>query len=79
LVIYDRISLDAFPENWKYYTLTFPVVRDKHLSLDGIIDEMIFCVGDFYFMLRILRGLLNNFYNGQCDIVFLFNRPPERF
>jgi hypothetical protein len=39
----DRIALDAFPEDWKYYTLTFPVARYKHLSLDGIIEEMIFC------------------------------------
>jgi len=34
----DRIALDAFPEDWKYYALTFLVARYKHLSLDGIID-----------------------------------------
>jgi radical SAM superfamily enzyme YgiQ (UPF0313 family) len=28
-----RLALDAFPEDWKYYTLTFPVPRYKHLSL----------------------------------------------
>jgi hypothetical protein len=28
---------------------------------------------------RGLSGLLNNFHNDQCDMVFLFNRPPERF
>ena len=28
----DRIALDAFPEDWKYYTLTFPVARYKHFS-----------------------------------------------
>ena len=37
----DRIALDAFPEDWKYYTLTFPVARYKHLSLDDVIQEMV--------------------------------------
>jgi radical SAM superfamily enzyme YgiQ (UPF0313 family) len=50
-----RIALDTFPEDWKYYTLTFPVARYKHLSLDGIIEEMISCNRDFYSMPRILR------------------------
>ena len=44
-----RIALDAFPEDWQYYTLTFPVARYKHLSLDGIIDEMISCDRDLLF------------------------------
>jgi len=34
-----RIALDTFPEDWKYYTLTFPVARYRHLSLAAIIDE----------------------------------------
>ncbi len=45
----DRIALDAFPEDWKYYTLTFPVARYKHLSLDAIIEEMISCNRDLLF------------------------------
>ena len=36
----ERIALDTFPEDWKYYTLTFPVARYKNLSLEGIIEEM---------------------------------------
>ena len=51
----DRIALDTFPEDWKYYTLTFPVARYKHLSLDGVIEEMISCDRSFYSMPRILR------------------------
>ncbi|MDY7011906.1 MAG: radical SAM protein, partial [Planctomycetota bacterium] len=46
----DRIALDTFPEDWKYYTLTFPVARYKNLSLDGIIGEMISCDREFYSM-----------------------------
>ena len=36
-----RIALDAFPEDWSYYTLTYPVARYKHLSMDRIMQEMI--------------------------------------
>jgi radical SAM superfamily enzyme YgiQ (UPF0313 family) len=39
----DRIPLDTFPQDWKYYTLTYPVARYKHLSLDDIIQEMVSC------------------------------------
>jgi radical SAM superfamily enzyme YgiQ (UPF0313 family) len=51
----DRIALDKFPEDWKYYTLTFPVARYKGLSLEGIIEEMVSCGLDFYSMPRIFR------------------------
>lgn len=50
----DRIALDAFPDDWKYYTLTFPVARYRHLSRDGIIGEMMSCNRDFYSLGRIL-------------------------
>lgn len=52
----DRIALVRFPQDWQYYTLTFPVARYKNLSLDGIIDEMISCDRDFYSMPRICAG-----------------------
>ena len=48
-----RIALDAFPDDWKYYTLTYPVARYRHLSLDDIIKEMISCNRHFYSMPRI--------------------------
>ena len=51
----DRIALDTYPEDWKYYTLTFPVARYKHLSLEDVIDEMISCNRYFYSMPRVLR------------------------
>ena len=55
-----RLMLDSFPEDWKYYTLTFPVARYKHLSLDGIIEEMISCERNFYSFWHILRRLWGN-------------------
>jgi radical SAM superfamily enzyme YgiQ (UPF0313 family) len=44
----NRIGRNRFPEDWKYYTLTYPVMKFKHLSRNGIIDEMVSCNRDFY-------------------------------
>jgi hypothetical protein len=66
-----RIALDKFPEDWKYYTLTFPVARYKHLSLDDIIEEMISCDRDFYSMPRILGRVWGNFWRGGKPLITL--------
>ena len=66
-----RIALDRFPEDWKYYTLTFPVARYKHLSLGGIIEEMIFCNRDFYSMPRILRRVWGNLWQHRKPLISL--------
>ena len=66
-----RIALDTFPEDWKYYTLTFPVARYEHLSLDGIIEEMIFCDRDFYSMPRILRRVWGNLWRRRKPLITL--------
>jgi radical SAM superfamily enzyme YgiQ (UPF0313 family) len=66
-----RIALDTFPEDWKYYTLTFPVARYKNLSLDGIIEEMISCDRDFYSMPRILRRLWSNLWQRRNPLISL--------
>jgi radical SAM superfamily enzyme YgiQ (UPF0313 family) len=67
----DRIALDTFPEDWKYYTLTFPVARYKHLSLEGIIEEMISCDRDFYSMPSILRRVWANFRQRRKPLISL--------
>jgi radical SAM superfamily enzyme YgiQ (UPF0313 family) len=67
----DRIALDTFPEDWKYYTLTFPVARYKHLSLDGIIEEVLSCDRDFYSMPRILNRALGNLWHRRQPLVTL--------
>jgi len=67
----DRIALDAFPEDWKYYTLTFPVARYKHLSLDGIIQEMISCSRDFYSMPRIVRRVSSSWWQRRQPLISL--------
>jgi radical SAM superfamily enzyme YgiQ (UPF0313 family) len=67
----DRIALDTFPEDWKYYTLTFPVARYKHLSLDGISNEMLSCDRIFYSMPRILRRIWGNLWGRRQPLISL--------
>ena len=64
-----RIALNTFPEDWKYYTLTFPVARYKQLSLDSIIEEMTLCDRDFYSILRILRRALGNLWHRRQPLI----------
>jgi radical SAM superfamily enzyme YgiQ (UPF0313 family) len=66
-----RIVLDAFPDDWKYYTLTFPVARYKHFSLNRIIQEMISCDREFYSMPRILRRLCSNLWQRRRPLISL--------
>jgi radical SAM superfamily enzyme YgiQ (UPF0313 family) len=67
----DRIALSMFPEDWKYYTLTFPVARYKNLSLEGIIGEMISCDRDFYSMQRILRRVWSSLWQRRKPLINL--------
>ena len=66
-----RIALDAFPEDWKYYTLTFPVARYRHLSLDAILQENISCNRIFYSMPRILRRVCSNVWQRRKPLISL--------
>jgi len=53
-----RIAANSFPEDWKYYTLTFPVANYKHLSWSEMIREMDLCSRKFYSYRRIFgRGV----------------------
>jgi len=67
----DRIALNSFPEDWKYYTLTFPVTKYKHLSLDVIIEEMLSCDRVFYSMSRILRRVWGNLWQSRKPLITL--------
>ena len=69
MMLEGRIALNAFPEDWKYYTLTYPVARYKHLSLDGIIQEMISCNRNFYSMPRILRRVCSSVLQRRAPLI----------
>lgn len=66
-----RVPLHTFPEDWRYYTLTFPVARYKHLPLASIIDEMTCCDRTFYSMPRILRRVWSNVWHRRMPLVSL--------
>jgi radical SAM superfamily enzyme YgiQ (UPF0313 family) len=68
---HDRIALDAFPGDWKYYTLSFPVARYKHLSMDGIIEEMISCDQTFLSTSRILRRVWSSVWQRRHPLITL--------
>jgi radical SAM superfamily enzyme YgiQ (UPF0313 family) len=66
-----RIALDRFPENWKYYTLTFPVARYKQLSLGESINEMIDCDRSFYSIPRILQRVWKSIWGRRQPLITL--------
>jgi len=66
-----RIARDAFPEDWKYYTLTFPVARYKHLSLEAVIEEMLICSRSFYSLPRVLGRVGVSFRQRRSPIISL--------
>jgi len=67
----NRLALDNFPEDWKYYTLTFPVARYKHFSLDGIIQEMVSCDWNFYSLPHIMRRVASNLWQRRKPLLIL--------
>ena len=66
-----RIAANAFPEDWKYYTLTLPVGRYNHLSQADILREMDSCNRGFYSLSRILRRVGGNFWRRRKPIITL--------
>jgi radical SAM superfamily enzyme YgiQ (UPF0313 family) len=66
-----RIIFNSFPDDWKYYTLTYPVARYKHLSIDDISEEMLSCDRTFYSMPRILRRIWSNIWGRRQPLISL--------
>jgi radical SAM superfamily enzyme YgiQ (UPF0313 family) len=67
----NRIALNSFPEDWRYYTLTYPVARYKHLSLDGIIREMLTCSRNFYSLPRLVIRECSNLWHRRQPLINL--------
>jgi len=66
-----RIALNRFPEDWKYYTLTFPVARYRRFSQESIIREMTACNQRFYSLARILRRTWNSLWHRRQPMISL--------
>jgi radical SAM superfamily enzyme YgiQ (UPF0313 family) len=56
----NRIAANTFPQDWKYYMLTIPVGRYKHLDRDDVYREMDSCNRRFYSMRRILTRAMGS-------------------
>jgi radical SAM superfamily enzyme YgiQ (UPF0313 family) len=67
----DRIVLNTFPDDWKYYTLTFPVAQYKHLSLDEILEEAASCARRYYSMPRILGRVWSSLWGRRQPLISL--------
>jgi radical SAM superfamily enzyme YgiQ (UPF0313 family) len=57
-----RIVANAFPEDWEYYTLSFPVARYKHLSWTDMLSEREDCFRAFYSYPRAMRRVFGNLW-----------------
>jgi radical SAM superfamily enzyme YgiQ (UPF0313 family) len=67
----DRLALDSFPEDWKYYTLTFPVARYRQLSQGNIIQETVSCNRSFYSIPRIVGRLASSIWRRRQPFISL--------
>ena len=66
-----RLALDRFPEDWKYYTLTFPVARYRQLSEDEIIQETLNCNRAFYSIPRVLGRVVGSIWRRRQPFISL--------
>ena len=66
-----RIALHEYPANWDYYTLNFPVAHYKHLSQDGVFQEMASCNRDFYSIGLVLQRALRNLWQRRAPLINL--------
>ena len=67
----DRIALKAFPGDWRYYTLTFPVARYRRLSRDAVIKEMIDCNRIFYSIPGVIRRVWSCVWERRMPLINL--------
>lgn len=70
--------LDRFPEDWKYYTLTYPVARYRHLSLEEAIEEMVVCNRTFYSSLHFFGRMTQNVRCARHPLFNLVNNLSSR-
>ncbi|MGB2987470.1 MAG: radical SAM protein [Phycisphaerae bacterium] len=66
-----RLVANSFPDDWKYYTLTFPVARYQHLSSWEIVREMEACDGTFYSVRPILRRVWRSVRHWRGPLIAL--------
>jgi radical SAM superfamily enzyme YgiQ (UPF0313 family) len=73
-----RIAMVDFPEDWKYYTLNYPVAHYRYLSRDQIVQEMIECNSTFYSTVNILTRLGRDLLAGRHALLALVSNLSSR-
>jgi radical SAM superfamily enzyme YgiQ (UPF0313 family) len=71
LAAQGRIVADTFPDDWKHYTLTFPVARYRHLSCADIVQEMETCDQTFYSLRNTLRRAWGSLWHRRQPLIAL--------
>lgn len=66
-----RITANNFPEDWKYYTLIFPVAKYMNLSWEEMINENYSCNKKFYSYSNIFNRIIKNMIYGRQPLVTL--------
>ena len=74
----ERIPLNRFPEDWKYYTLMHPVARYQGFSLEGVIKEMTTCNRSFYSMPRIAGRMAGSVCHRRSPLFSLVHNLSSR-
>jgi radical SAM superfamily enzyme YgiQ (UPF0313 family) len=74
----DRIPMNDFPEDWKYYTLTYPVAGYKYVGRDRIISEMKECNGTFYSVSNIVSRFGRDLSVGRNPLLGLLSSSTSR-
>jgi radical SAM superfamily enzyme YgiQ (UPF0313 family) len=67
----DRIVLNNFPDDWNYYTLTFPVARYNQLSWNEMLAEKEACYRSFYSYSGIIRRVWSSIRQARNPFVTL--------
>jgi radical SAM superfamily enzyme YgiQ (UPF0313 family) len=73
-----RITLDRFPEDWRFYTLNFPVARYQRLSSDEVMKEMDDCNRTFYSMSGVMVRTWNSFWQWRKPLINLITNLSTR-
>ena len=66
-----RIVANDFPEDWQYYTLSFPVARHKHMSSADLFREKDDCMRAFYSYPRIAGRVFANLLRRRRPLLTL--------
>ena len=74
----ERITLDNFPEDWRYYTLNFPVARYQRLSPTAVMKEMDDCNRTFYSVQGVASRFWSSFWQWRKPLINLITNLSTR-